>query len=122
MPEALIPVPSDCLGAELRIPLVLDVIPFTQMAVFDASTRTSSGVTWTPGASDALAKWLNSKSWTGQFQDWAVDSDGDLESIVWSSDGRSTLSFYLSGWRQSGSGFNATGLAFQVLDDLGGRR
>jgi Ca2+-binding RTX toxin-like protein len=90
------------------------------MAVFNASTRTSSGVTWTPGASDALAKWLNSKSWTGQFQDWAVDSDGDLESIVWSSDGRSTLSFYLSGWRQSGSGFNATGLAFQVLDDLGG--
>ena len=90
------------------------------MAVFNASTRASSGVTWTPGASDALAKWLNSKSWTGQFQDWAVDSDGDLESIVWSSDGRSTLSFYLSGWRQSGSGFNATGLAFQVLDDLGG--
>ena len=90
------------------------------MAVFNASTRTSSGVTWAPGASDTLAKWLNSKSWTGQFQDWAVDSDGDLESIVWSSDGRSTLSFYLSGWRQSGSGFNATGLAFQVLDDLGG--
>jgi hypothetical protein len=90
------------------------------MAYFNASTRTSSGVNWTPGASDTLAKWLYSKSWTGQFQDWAVDPDGDLESIVWSSDGRSTLQFYLYGWSQSGSGFNATGLAFQVLDDLGG--
>lgn len=88
------------------------------MANFNFSQTT--GIEFNRDASNKVLAIINSRSWGPEFQDWTIDSDGDLEAIIWTADGRDALSFYLAGWRQESKGFRASELTFALTLDIQG--